>query len=60
MKQEMGPKAFKIKYGPNTELKIRRKDGRVVTLDFRRPKLLRSPYKFHGAEYHHDPLAIKD
>lgn len=51
---------FLRKYGPDIELKIQRKDGKTVTLDFKSPTLVRRPMAFMGASKFPDPLAIKD
>jgi hypothetical protein len=55
----MGPKAFMKSYGPDTILKVRRRDGQVVILDFKRPNIMRQPMKFYGTLSHPDPLLVK-
>jgi len=46
--------------GEDVALKIRRKNGEVVTLDFKAPAFNPTPFKFLGALPPRDPLAVVD
>lgn len=59
-KESMGKRLFLRKFGKDITLKILRRDGKLVKLDFQCPPLLRNPLDFRGTEYHRDPLARKN
>jgi hypothetical protein len=48
------------RFGPETTLKIRKRNGEVVTLDFPKPNLRKNPDKFYGVTRVEDPLAVKN
>jgi hypothetical protein len=50
---------FLNSYGRDTILKIRRKDKKIVTLDFKKPELLRNPDRFYSTTRNPDPLQKK-
>jgi hypothetical protein len=51
---------FLKRFGPNITLKIRKKNGETVELDFQTPSLNRNPIAFLGVTQVEDPLAIKN
>jgi hypothetical protein len=59
-KKKIGPKYFSDSFGKNIELKIRKKDGETVTLDFKQPYLRREPMRFWGTTHFPDPLIVKN
>src|SRR5688500_5001654 len=48
------------RFGQNITLRIVRKDGLTVFLDFPSPSLVRNPRRFLGAKIFVDPLGKKD
>lgn len=59
-KENLRKKEFDRRYGRNTTIKILKKNGKLVTLDFRCPPLIRQPMKFYGTKIYHDPLIVKN
>lgn len=59
-KEDLSQKEFEVKYGKNIELKILKRNGEMVTLDFKCPALRLTPMKFLGNWNFKDPLALKD
>jgi ABC-type oligopeptide transport system substrate-binding subunit len=58
-KRDMGVSEFLKTYGPDTTLKIRKLDGKTVTLNFKKPTLKREPMNFLGVQTPPDPLLTK-
>jgi len=56
----IGPRTFLKRFGENTVLKIKRKDGKIVTLDYVCPNLDPTPMLFYGKAQFKDPLSVKD
>jgi hypothetical protein len=48
------------KYGSSVTLKVPRRDGSIVFLDFKCPPLPRNPMGFLGEKEFEDPLAAKN
>lgn len=56
-KRQIGKRAFERKFGPNIEIKIRRKDGELVILNFKCPNLKkRARCSFTGQDDTETPL----
>jgi len=47
-------------FGKDLGIDIRRRDGKIVRLNFICPSLARTPMKFYGTRKFLDPLAIRD
>jgi hypothetical protein len=58
-KKDIGYKTLLNSFGRNTTLKVRRKDGQIEILDFKRPNLIRQPMRFYGTKVHPDPMLDK-
>lgn len=58
-KKDMGIREFLKSFGPDVTLKIRRRDGQVVQLDFKAPNVRRQPEKFYVKQRRPDPLLTK-
>lgn len=59
-KLKIGKRDFLLQFGPNVTLKIRKKDGKTVTLDFPCPLLIRDRNGFNKTEKLGDPLAERN
>jgi group II intron reverse transcriptase/maturase len=59
-KFKIGVTEFMKRFGPNIAIRIRKRNGDVVELDFPSPIIYVNPYLFYGAEVFTDPLAVKD
>lgn len=46
-------------FGPDVTLKIRRRDGQIVQLDFKAPNISRQPERFYVGQRSPDPLLTK-
>jgi hypothetical protein len=58
-KKDIGYKSLLSSFGKDTSLKVRRSDGQIVTLDFKKPILSRQPMRFYGTRTHPDPMLDK-
>jgi len=56
-KKKINVRAVTERYGPNVTLRILRRDGKTVYLDFSPPALSRTPHRFLGARIYQDPLS---
>lgn len=56
----MGKVAFLKRFGKDITIKIRKRDGEIVYLDFKCPELVKSPMLFLGHAEFSDPLSVKD
>lgn len=59
VKEKLNFSEFLEKYGKNISLSIRRRDGKLVKLDFPPPILTHRPNYFLGMKFFDDPLSIK-
>jgi hypothetical protein len=59
-KLKIGYREFIRRFTKNIALKIKKRDGKVVTLDFPRPNLVATPDAFANQDPIKDPLAVKD
>lgn len=58
-KKDIGYKSLLKSFGRDTTLKVLRRDGQLVTLDFKRPEITRQPMRFYGTKVHPDPMLDK-
>lgn len=56
----MGKRDFIKQFGKNIVLRIRKRNGETVELDFPSPQLVRNPEAFNNGIKHKDPLAVRD
>lgn len=59
-KKNIGRRDFIRAYGINSTIRLTRRDGERVVLDFKWPKLTTNPLGFYGTTKYKDPLAAKD
>jgi hypothetical protein len=59
-KKQMGKTAFTRGYGDNIAIRILRRDGQKVTLDFKKPPFFRAPNRFYCSSRNPDPLQKKN
>jgi group II intron reverse transcriptase/maturase len=59
-KKQYNKKEFLNSLGPDTTLNLRRRDGKRVTLDFKKPPLFREPNRFYCNTRNPDPLQKKN